>query len=358
MTLWRIRTTVDDRPGFLAVLAASFALRSINILAVQVHSTPGGAVDEFLVDAPDSLVAEDLVDTVIKGRGRDPWVMRTDAHGLVDTPVQALGQAARLIREPELLPEALAALLGDAATVSWHPSRSEPIAEPHLVLPDPAGGTLVLRRPAPQFTPAEAARARALVEVAAAAIRANAARWLIMLADGTEVAVRAAVVDAYDCDDIAAVQRLHDRCSPHGRYRRYLSGTSTPPARQLLRLLSPRRGATLLAEVSEPDRTEVIAMATVIVEGNEAEVALLVADGWQRRGLGTALLRRLVAIAPEFGAEVAHLHTHADNEPLVRTVARVGRSLRSYEDGALVTVTIAVGEPVRPALQVDSSTGT
>ena len=54
MALWRIRATVDDRPGYLSVLTASLALRSVNILAVQVHTTEGGAVDDFLVDAPDT----------------------------------------------------------------------------------------------------------------------------------------------------------------------------------------------------------------------------------------------------------------------------------------------------------------
>ena len=37
MTLWRIRATVDDRPGYLSVLTASLALRGVNILTVQVH---------------------------------------------------------------------------------------------------------------------------------------------------------------------------------------------------------------------------------------------------------------------------------------------------------------------------------
>ena len=55
MALWRIRATVDDRPGYLSVLTASLALRSVNILAVQVHTTEAGAVDDFLVDTPDTM---------------------------------------------------------------------------------------------------------------------------------------------------------------------------------------------------------------------------------------------------------------------------------------------------------------
>src|SRR2546423_15554596 len=84
MALWRIRATVDDRPGFLAVLAASLALRSVNILSVQVHPTASGAVDDFLVDAPDALSEADLLAAVVKGRGRDPWVRRAAAEGRPD----------------------------------------------------------------------------------------------------------------------------------------------------------------------------------------------------------------------------------------------------------------------------------
>ncbi len=86
MTLWLVRATVDDRPGFLSVLTASLALRSVNILSVQVHGTEAGAVDDFLVDAPDDLTEEDLLAAVVRGRGRDPWLRRTDAQHLVDPP--------------------------------------------------------------------------------------------------------------------------------------------------------------------------------------------------------------------------------------------------------------------------------
>ena len=84
MTLWRIRATVDDRPGFLSVLTASLALRQVNILSVQVHTTESGAVDDFLVEAPDSLSRSDLTDAVIRGRGRDPWVAQADVRGLIN----------------------------------------------------------------------------------------------------------------------------------------------------------------------------------------------------------------------------------------------------------------------------------
>ncbi len=170
MTLWRVRATVDDRPGYLSVLTASLALRSVNILSVQVHATEAGAVDEFLVDAPESLTADQLVEAIRRGRGREPWVSRADARGLIDEPTRALGAAAMVATDPGRLEQALATLLGDCE-VSRNPSAQDSRAgftQTVMVLVDPSGGALMARRDAPAFTPAEFARAQALVQVAAA----------------------------------------------------------------------------------------------------------------------------------------------------------------------------------------------
>jgi hypothetical protein len=170
MALWRIRATVDDRPGFLAVLAASLALRKVNILSVQVHATAAGAVDDFLVDAPDALSEADLLAALVKGRGRDPWIRPAAADGLVDPPTQLLKLATGLVRDGTDLGGALTALLGDAL-VTWRPEPAPEVPgyTAHAMhLPHPAGGMLEVRRLEPPFTPAEFARAAALVELAGA----------------------------------------------------------------------------------------------------------------------------------------------------------------------------------------------
>jgi hypothetical protein len=170
MTLWRVRVTVDDRPGYLAVLTASLALRSVNILAVQAHATEAGAVDEFLIDAPKSLTADELIEAIRRGRGRDPWVSRADARGLVDEPTRALGIAATVAADPRRLEQALATLLGGCEITrgrgGTHHGRAG-FTPTVMVLANPDGGTLVAHRDAPAFTPAEFARAQALVQVAA-----------------------------------------------------------------------------------------------------------------------------------------------------------------------------------------------
>src|SRR3982751_3573601 len=111
MALWRIRATVDDRPGYLSVLTASLALRSVNILSVQVHGTETGAVDDFLVDAPDALSEADLLGAVVRAPGRAPWVRRPEAHPLVDPPTEMLSAAIRVARDPDDLSAALGSTL-------------------------------------------------------------------------------------------------------------------------------------------------------------------------------------------------------------------------------------------------------
>jgi GNAT superfamily N-acetyltransferase len=334
MTLWRVRATVDDRPGYLAVLTASLALRSVNILSVQVHATEAGAVDDFLVDAPDQLSEADLLAAIAKGRGREAWARRTDAHGLVDTPTQLLGLAARLVRDPDELGSALSTLLGDCA-VSWRPEpcpTRQGFGESLLQLPDPAGGTLRVHRLAPAFTPSEYARAHALVDLATTTVRQAASRWQLLLPDGDELTVRLA-----GPDDVPALQDLHAECSPDSRYRRYLAGTGGPNPAQLGRLLASTHGTTLIAE--RESELRVVAMANLVWDGPEAEIGLLVADAWQRRGLGSALLHRMVRLAISAGLEALHAHTHADNTPMIRTMRRMGRPLRHSADGPILTVT-------------------
>ncbi|MEV4702535.1 GNAT family N-acetyltransferase [Actinoplanes sp. NPDC049316] len=325
MALWRIRATVDDRPGYLSVLTASLALRSVNILAVQVHTTEEGAVDDFLVDAPDTMSEQELHAAITRGRGRDAFVTRAEAQGLADQPTRALALAGRLVHDPEALGEALVALL-DAAEVRWRPAGSVVLHgydEQHMTLIDPAGGTYEVLRPAPAFTPAEYARAQALVEVSSSVLRRSAEQTTLLLPDGAELLVREATAE-----DLEGVRRLHGWSD--GRLRR---------------LLEPANGLTLLATHTDPATGEerVVATATVRTEGDLGEVAVLVGAAWQRRGIGTTLLRRLIAWAARADLEAVVAHVGAENVAMLRTLRRLGAAGPAHRDGAMLSVTLPVG---------------
>ncbi|TDC39253.1 GNAT family N-acetyltransferase [Micromonospora sp. 15K316] len=334
MTLWRIRATVDDRPGYLSVLTASLALRGVNILAVQVHTTERGAVDDFLVDAPDALGEDDLIAAVERGRGRDCWVARSEARGLADEPTRVLGLANRLVRDPDATGETLRALLG-ADAVTWRPEPAGAhvgIAGGTMLIAEPGGGCYTLGRAVPEFTPAEHARAQALVELAATVARRAAEQVTLVLPDGAEVSVRPSVVE-----DLPGVRELHLACARRGRPP---GGASVSTPERMRRLLAPARGLTLVAVTGDRAAETVVATANLVVEGDEAEAALLVRDDWRRRGLGSALLRRLVQHADQAGYAALVLHVPAGNTAMLGTVRRLGRPTRTEADGAMRTLTL------------------
>ncbi|AGZ45245.1 GNAT family N-acetyltransferase [Actinoplanes friuliensis] len=339
MALWRIRATVDDRPGYLSVLTASLALRSVNILAVQVHTTEGGAVDDFLVDTPDTMTEAELHAAIARGRGREAFVTRAEAQGLADQPTRALALAGRLVHDPDSLGEALVTLL-DAAEVRWRPEGTVVLHgfdEERMTLIDPAGGSYEVLRPAPAFTPAEYARAQALVEVSGALVRRTTEQVTLLLPDGSELLIRTA-----GGDDLEAVRGLHTRSSSQTRRRRYLSGSEVPSDARLRRMLEPATGTTLLAVHADPvsGEEQVVALATLLTEGDLGEVGLLVEDSWQRRGLGTALLRRLITAATRLKASAIVAHTGAENVAMLRTLRRFGVTGRGDRDGDLLSLTL------------------
>ena len=330
MALWRIRATVDDRPGYLSVLTASLALRSVNILAVQVHTTEAGAVDDFLIDAPDKLTEAELHAAIARGRGRDAFVARAEARGLADQPTRALALAGRLVNDPDALGESLVALL-DAGEARWRPgppAERPGFAGGRMLLADPVGGSYEVLRGGPAFTPAEYARAQALIEVCAAVLRQRDEHVTVVLPDGAELLVRAATRD-----DVDGVRGLHERSAGTSLRRRYPGGT--PGDARLARLLEPAGGRTLVAVAGD----RVVATASLVAEGDLGEIAMLVEDAWQRRGIGTALLRRLVGYAERsrFAALVAH--TAVENVAMLRTLRRLGAG-EAEGDGTMVSVTL------------------
>lgn len=350
--LWTVRATVDDVPGRLAILAASLARRAINILSVQVHLTPDGPVDELLVAASPVLSAADLAAATVDGGARAPRVAAADAHALVDAPTRALTLATRLVRTSDDLPAVLTSLL-PGAQLTW---RADPPADhednpEQLWLADPHGGGFLLTRPSIPFTPAERARAYAMIDLStvalAATVAAPAEAWPMTLADGTEVIVRRATPD-----DLGPVAELHARCSLTSRLRRYLAGTSCPPDSTLTRLLSPQAGHCL---VIDDGAGRVLAMGNLMWDGDAPELALLVEDGWQQRRLGTVLARRLVAFALEDGAHRVKAFVHAGNTPMVRIMSALAYRLHREYDGGLLTLIASVRPSQRQTHRLPSS---
>ncbi|WP_457030844.1 GNAT family N-acetyltransferase [Kitasatospora sp. P5_F3] len=330
--LWRLRATVSDSPGSLARICTALAGQQISIVSMQTHPLPVGAVDEFLVRAPLALSRADLTRAVAAGGGQDIWTEQADAHDLVDEPTHVLALATRTALDAAELPVALRRLFG-RCTIRQFPNGGAKAAagiDGHVMrLPVPSGDLIELSRPHLPFTPTEFARAQALVELdSLLGPRVPKVEARLTLPAGTDLTVRRA-----DPEDKAAALAMHGRCSTDALRKRY-HGAVTDADRYLDHLLDPRHGQTLAVETSDG---RIVALAHLMWDDDSAEIALLVEDAWQRRGLGVDLLRRMAALALEAGVPTVYAVTHASNTGLISTMRRLSAPLDyQVEDGTLV----------------------
>ncbi|MFJ2055495.1 GNAT family N-acetyltransferase [Streptomyces sp. NPDC087908] len=352
-TLWRMRTTVADTPGSLAALCTVLARLGVDILTLQTHPLADGTVDEFLLRAPADLSAHALTRETAAAGGRDTWTERADAHDLVDTPTRVLGLATRTALDAAELPLALRQLLGrctlhsvPAVSLTGRPTGEHApvegvLEETVMRLRDPNGGTLVVERAYLPFTPTEFARARALVELdARLGPRVPRSRDVLTLPEGNEITVRRA-----DQRDLSAARAMHDRCSSRTLGLRY-HGPVGDADRYLDHLLSPRFGRTLAVQTASG---RLVALGHLLWDGEETEVALMVEDDWQRRGIGSELLGRLVAMAEEAGCASVYAVTQSSNTGMVAAMRALNLPLDyQIEEGTLV-ITARLAQAPRPA---------
>ncbi|MEV6955268.1 GNAT family N-acetyltransferase [Streptomyces sp. NPDC051183] len=356
-TLWRMRTTVRDEPGSLAAICTALAGGGVDILTLQTHPLPeGGTVDEFLLRAPQQLPSAELTRAIAGAGGSSTWIERADAHDLVDTPTRVLGLATRTALDAAELPLALRQLLGrctihsiPATTLSGRPNSGadapvEGVLEATVMrLRDPSGGAITVERPYLPFTPTEFARARALVELdARLGPRVPRSQDVLTLPEGNEITVRRA-----DGSDLPAARAMHDRCSDRTLSLRY-HGPVSDADRYLGHLLSPRFGRTLAATTASG---KLVALGHLLWDGDETEVALLIEDDWQRRGIGTELLGRLVSMAVEAGCDSVYAVTQASNTGMVAAMRGLGLPLDyQIEEGTLVITARLDATPVSSRL--------
>ncbi|GAA4196312.1 GNAT family N-acetyltransferase [Microbispora amethystogenes] len=346
MGFFRIRTTVDERPGRLASLAAALADKGGNILGLSVQPDTDGTVDEFVTEIPAS--PEAVREALEAAGGRRVRIVPATAHELTDEPTRTLLLAARLRSAPWRLPEILGELLraddarwvyGAAAARPGDRNEGETPELPDptlLVVPVAPRRSIRLRRAGLPFTLTEAARAAAMVRLAQPPAEPSAAEGPVRLADGAEVQVKP-LTPLYR----EALRDLHERCSPETRRFRYFTSNPNLPPRMLDRLCDRARGQSLVAGHDG----QVVALASLLFTADPgiAEIALLVEDRWQGRGLGGTLARMLLTQARDLGFAEVRVTLLFDNMRLRRLLSSLGASLTHTEDPGVMEGRIAVG---------------
>lgn len=150
-------------------------------------------------------------------------------------------------------------------------------------------------------------------------------------------------------DDAAALGRAYASLGEQSRYRRFFTVMPELPE------------ATLKAavEVDHVDHEALVALPLLSAEivgecrfirlpdqPGTAEVGVTVADAWQGRGLGSALLARLGERAAEAGIEYFTAEILAENRAMLALLPGLGQ-VETESHGPLVTARVDLAEPAR-----------
>lgn len=147
--------------------------------------------------------------------------------------------------------------------------------------------------------------------------------------------------------DATAAREMHGRCSVSTLAQRY-HGPPGDADRYLSHLLSHRHGRSVAAWAPNG---ELIGLGHLLWDGEDTEVALLVEDAWQRRGVGAALLRQLITLAAQAGRGSVYAVTQASSTAMRRAMAGTGLPLEyQRSEGTLVITALLAPLPKPPVL--------
>lgn len=172
----------------------------------------------------------------------------------------------------------------------------------------------------------------------------------VLLRDGTTVHLR-----QIRPDDADAIVAMHARFSERTRYLRYFSPYPRIPERDLQRFVNVDHHDREAFVVVSGDRIFAVGRYDRLgPDSTEAEVAFVVEDAHQGRGVGSVLLEHLAAAARSEGIESFVAEVLPANAPMLRVFADAGYQVRrQYADG-VVHLNFPIA-PTEASLQVQWS---
>lgn len=157
----------------------------------------------------------------------------------------------------------------------------------------------------------------------------------LRLRDGTLVRVR-----PIRADDRAIEQEFVRKLSADSKYFRFMSALGELPEAMLVRFthIDYDREMALIALVCENGREVEIGVARYVIDDTASgcEFALVIADAWQHRGLGTILMLDLIAAARRRGLISMQGMVLATNTAMLGLARSLGFSIRTNTEDALV----------------------
>ena len=171
----------------------------------------------------------------------------------------------------------------------------------------------------------------------------------IELRDGTRLVVR-----PIRPTDAAALEALHSRLSADTIYRRYFAARPhLAPATvdRFTRIDEPWRFA--LVAMREPGELVAVARYEGSEGSNSVELAMVVDDALQHRGVGRLMLGRLIDVAVERGVQTIEADVLAVNSPMLALLRALGLPVVVQRDvgynHVIVDIPRRLDDPVRRA---------
>jgi RimJ/RimL family protein N-acetyltransferase len=160
------------------------------------------------------------------------------------------------------------------------------------------------------------------------------------LRDGSRVEIRA--LRPEDRDGLLEAVR---QTSGQSRYRRFFGPKSHFSEREVEFFVNVDfvSHVALIAVVLEGDQVVIAGGGRyVVVQPGQAEVAFIVVDRYQGRGVGSALLRHLAAIGRRAGLRELVADVLPDNAAMLNVFERSGLPLRTTREAGVVHATLSL----------------
>lgn len=162
--------------------------------------------------------------------------------------------------------------------------------------------------------------------------------------DGTRALVR-----AIRPEDAERLMAFHDRLGEHTIYQRFFTVMKHLPPDWARRLTDVDYSArlALVAEAETPDGLELAAVARYepTARADTVEVAFVVQDGWQNKGLGTVLFQDLLEAAQARGFRRFSAYVLASNRRMLDLISRFGKIVERKLDQGVVEVSFTLRAP-------------
>jgi len=174
----------------------------------------------------------------------------------------------------------------------------------------------------------------------------------IALANGCRLSIR-----PLRTGEEGTLRELFARLSPRSRYLRFFSEMPVTPD-SIVRLLADVDGINRLAVVAERDEAhgcDVVALGNVAIGEGHAELGIVVADAWQRQGIGIAVMDRLLDEAERRGHRRFIVHALYENRAMRKLLDHVADVESTCARQGVVEITFVRRQPAAvPPLQAGS----